>query len=182
MSGARRTKTQQLRDAVKRLLIPYILSRGFQEDKREIWKHDPYGHQTKRFLRNYAGRLELVEIQFDKHGRAKFMINMGVVPPEGVEYYGCHYTHDEATIGGLPLEARLYSSNRYLMRWFGFPLIRIPLIRDPSAEDIVRRAIRLFPQVEAWLREGKVGPNVRVHYRVPVGKPVESSILAKGAE
>jgi hypothetical protein len=182
MKGGTKTRTQQLRDAVKKLFIPYILSRGFHEDKRELFKPDPYGHLRRRFMRWNGNKLELLNIQFDKHGRPKFVLNFGVVPPEGVETLFEYVKQIEADVVHLPVTGRLYNSNRYLMRWFGFPLIRIPLIRDPSAEDIVRRAIRLFPQVEAWLREGKVGPNVRVHYRVPVGKPVESSILAKGAE
>ena len=82
------TQSQQLRKAVKARLIPYILSCGFQEDKREMWKQDPYGHQTKRFLRNNDHNLELIEIQFDKHGRGAFVINFGIAPPEGVVTYG----------------------------------------------------------------------------------------------
>jgi len=182
MKGGTKTRTQQLRDAVKRLLIPYILSRGFQEDKREIFKPDPYGHLRRRFMRWNGKTLELLNIQFDKHGWPKFVLNFGIVPPEGVNTPFEYVKQTDADLVHLPVSARLYSSNRYLMRWFGFPLIRVPLIRDPTAEDIVRRAIRLFPQVEAWLREGKVGPNVRVHYRVSLGKPVESSRSAKGAE
>lgn len=182
MKGGTKTRTQQLRDAVKRLLIPYILSRGFQEDKREIFKPDPYGHLTRRFMRWDGNKLQLVEIFFDKHGRAKFVIEAGNVPPDGVDTYYGHVNQQSAAIVHLSVSARLYASNRYLMRWFGFPLIRIPLIRDPSAEDIVRRAIRLFPQVEAWLREGKVGPNVRVYNEAPLAKPVCPSTSAKATE
>jgi hypothetical protein len=48
------------------------------------------------------------------------------------------------------------------MRWFGFPLLKLPILRNPSAEDIVRRAIRLFPQIEAWFHDGTEGPNIRI--------------------
>jgi hypothetical protein len=157
-----RTKSQDLRDCVKKLLIPFIHSRGFQDDRRELFKPDPSGHQRRRFMRWNRDRLELVEIQFDKHGRAKFVLNLGVVPPEGADNYLGHVNQPDAGIVHLPEHARLYAGNPYLMCWFGFPSLRIPLLRNPSAEDVVGHATKLFPQAEAWLREGIVGPNIRV--------------------
>jgi hypothetical protein len=156
------SKSQQLRAAVKERLIPHIQASGFQADTRKMWKHDPYRHQTRRFMRWNAKKLELVNIQFDKHGSAKFVFNLGVVPAEGVDYLGHHYTQMDADISALPQNARLYAGNPYVMRWFGFPLLKVPVLRNPSAENIVQHAIRLFPQAEAWLREGIVGPNIRV--------------------
>ncbi len=156
------SKSQEFRDVVKNRLIPFILSRGFQEDRRELFRPDPYGHQRRRFMRWNGDRLELAEIQFDKHGRPKFTLNLGTVPPEGVDTYFGHVKQLNAGIVHLSKKARLYAGNAYLMRWFGFPFLKIPLIRNPSAEDIVQRAIRLFPQVEGWLRQGTVGPNIRV--------------------
>lgn len=148
---------------VKARLIPHIQNRGFQVDNREVWKNDPYGHQVRRFLRWNCDKIELLEIQFDKHGRGKFVLNLGVVLPEGVETYFGHIKQLDAGIVHLPKSARLYAGNPYLMRWFGFPRLRIPLLRNPSTEHIVEHAIRLFPQAEAWVREGIIGPNIRVH-------------------
>jgi len=177
MSAATNTKSQQLRDAVKRLLIPSIHSRGFQDDKRKLFKPDPYGHQRRRFMRWNGDKLELVDIQFDKHGRAKFVLNLGVVPPEGADNYLGHVKQLDAGIVHLPKNARLYTGNPYLMRWFGFPLLKVPVLRNPSAEDIVQHAIRLFPQAEAWLREGVVGPNVRAQTGANVKGSVKGSVL-----
>jgi hypothetical protein len=152
----------ELRTVVKERLIPHIHSRGFQLDAREIHKHDPYGHLMRRFLRWDGNRLELLDIQFDKHGRAKFVFNLGVAPPEGVDDYLGHHSQLETDISNILKHGRLYAGNPYFMRWFSIPLLRIPLIRSPSAEDIVQHAIQLFPQAEAWLRDGTVGPNIRV--------------------
>jgi len=158
----KKSRSQELRAAVKELLVPHIQSLGFGEDSREIWKQDAYGHLFCKFLRWNGNRMELLNIQFDKHGRAKFVLNFGVVPPDGVEYYGHHCAQQDATVGHLHQQARLYAGNRFTMRWFGFPLLRLPLLRSPTSPDIVHRAIRLFPQVDAWLKDGIVGPNVRV--------------------
>src|SRR5258708_17704626 len=144
-----KSKSEELRDAVKKRLISFILSRGFQEDKRDIYKHDPYGHQTSRFLRWNGDRLELLNIQFDKHGRAKFVLNFGVAPPEGVDDYLGHHAQLGTDISNIPKHARLYAGNPYLMRWFGFPLLKFPVLRNRSSEDVVAHAIMLFPQVEA---------------------------------
>ena len=164
MSAGRKanSKSQQLRAAVKSQLVPFLHSCGFETDNREIWKHDPYGHQRCRFMRWNGDKLELVNVQFDKHGRAKFVINLGVVPANGVDYVGSHYAQMDADISALPQNARLYAGNPYLMHWFGFPVLKVPVLRNPSAEDVVKDAIRVFPQAETWLREGKVGPNIRV--------------------
>ncbi len=155
-------QTRELRDAVKMVLVPFIYSRGFQDDKRGIYTQDPLGHQVLRFMRWHADRLELMDIQFDMHGRARFVFNLGVVPPSGVNDYLGHHSQLETDICNIPIHARLYSGGRHLMRWFGLPLIRVPILRDPSSADIVGRAIRLFPQADAWLRGGVIGPNIRV--------------------
>lgn len=149
--------SKRLRKAVKELLIPYIYSRGFQDDTRGISKS---ANLFNAFVRWNGNTLELLNVQYDKHGRAKFVLNFGVVPPEGVEYCGYHYGQQDAIVGGLPQQARLYYRRPWC--WFGFPLIRIPLLRNPSAEDIANRAIRLFPQIEAWLKDGVKGPNIGV--------------------
>ena len=152
----------ELRLAVKRLLIPHILAMGFQPDERPIWKDDPYGHQQRRFLRPHEEILELLEIQFDKHGRGAFVINLGSVPRSGVECYGKHYSQETTALMHLQEKARLYASKAWRMRWFGFPLIKVPLIRNPSGERIVEMALELFPQINDWFGSGIVGPNVRV--------------------
>lgn len=167
-----KSKSQELRDAVKKRLIPFIHSCGFEDDKRELFKPDPYGHQTRRFMQWNGDRLELVEIFFDKHGGAKFIFEFGVVPPEGVETYFEHVSQLNAGVVHLPQYARLYAGNPYLMPWFGLSTSKIPFIRKRTADDVVDLAIRLFPQAKVWLREGIVGPNIRV-------KMVASSTIKK---
>lgn len=155
-------KKSYLRAAVKDLLIPYIESRGFQSDKRGAYQPDTYAHLFKRFCRPAGTSLQLLNIQHEKYGRPKFVLNFGSVPPDGVMYYGYHYPQDKTSLAALPVWARLCERRIWGLRWFGYPLIKIPWLRNPSPEDIVQRAIAAFPQVEAWLVDGTKGPNVGV--------------------
>src|SRR5436190_5078965 len=93
-----KSRSQELRDAVKKRLIPFVCSRGFADDKRELFKEDPYGHLTRRFMRWNGDKLELLEIQFDQHGRGKFVFELGVVPPEGADNYLGHFAQKDAGI------------------------------------------------------------------------------------
>ncbi len=162
MMASDEVKITRMRAAVNGRLIPHILASGFQPDGRPIWEQNQYGHLFRRFLRRHGEKLELLEIQFDKQGRAAFVLNFGAAPPEGVLTYGEHRPQAGTAFMHLPLRARLYAGRALRMRWFGLPWMRIPLLRDPTADQIVEKAIRLFPQIEAWLREGVEGPNVRV--------------------
>lgn len=172
-------KTQELRDAVKKLLVPHIESCGFAPDTRRVYNPDPFRHLFFRFMRKYGEKLELLEIQFDKYGRPKFVINLGVVPSQGVDYYGYHYAQENAGIAHLPQWARLCTRRFWGRSWFGYPFLRIPLVRNPSAEDIVQEAIRLLPQAEAWLREGIRGPNIAL-VRTPADQAKAWSQIGKG--
>jgi hypothetical protein len=154
----KRSKSQELRDAVKNQLVPFIHSRGFEDDTRELFKSDPYSHLRRRFMRWNGDKLELLEIQFDKHGSGKFVFNMGIVPSDGVECYK-HYDQLEVDIVHLSRRPRLYAS-KYFALWFGLSHSKIDFFRERTADRVIDRAMRLFPQVEAWLREGIVGPNI----------------------
>lgn len=157
----KQARSKQLRAVVRDLLLPHIYSRGFQDDTREVFKRKPGGHLRHGFTRWNGETLELLEIQYDRHSRAKFVVNLGIVPPVGIDYCGYHYAQQEADVS-IAKPARLYAGRSWRMRWFGFPLLRVPLLRNPSAEDIVNVAIRMFPQVEAWLRDGVKGPNIGI--------------------
>jgi hypothetical protein len=155
-----KSKAQELRSAVEQLLVPYVTSRGFEADTREIYKPDPHRHLFKRFLRKNGDKLELLDIQFEKHGRPKFVLNFGVVPPEGVHYYGHLYTQQNAGVAALPVWGRLCMRRPWGLRWFGFPFVKVPLLRNPSADEVAREAIQTFSQVELWFRDKTRGPNV----------------------
>lgn len=152
--------SQTLRKAIRDLLIPSILRHGFQQDEREAWKEDSRRFGTLRFLRSRGNSVDFLEIQNDKRGRPKFTLEFGTVPSEGVDYCGYHYSQADASALVATNRARLHPS-RVLPLWrFGFPALKVPVLRNPSAADIVKQAIELLPQVEAWLKDNVKGPNI----------------------
>jgi hypothetical protein len=152
---------QYLSAAVDEILVPHIYLRGFEDDERDIWKDDKRKHLSIRFLRWRGSDLDLLEIQYDKRHRPKFAVECGVAPSDGIDYCGYHYSQTSSSVH-ITNRVRLHP-NRLCPLWrFGFPLIKVPLIRNPSAQDIANQVVRLFPQVEEWLRNGVKGPNMAV--------------------
>lgn len=59
----------------------YVLGLGFQPEKKRN-EFYPYRQSGKE-------RDEIIEVQFDKHNRPKFVLNFGVVPENGIiDAYG----------------------------------------------------------------------------------------------
>lgn len=155
------TPFQHLHAAVDATLVPYLLSRGFEKDTRELWNEHSQQQTVERLLRWREKSLDLLEIQYDKYSRPKFAMEAGVAPPEGVDYCGYHYTQLAASVL-VTHRVRLHP-NRACPLWrFGIPLFKVPLLRNPSAQDVVKRTIKLFPQIETWLNDGVKGPNVKL--------------------
>lgn len=140
----------------------YLLGLGFQLQKKS---NDDY-----MFCRSTMAHVELVEVQFDMHGKPKFVLNFGVVPHDGlVDAYGRHLQSFDVQIGHLPKHGRLYSLP-YTIFWFG-PRFAFRL-RSPekTARNSVHQMIKLFPQVECWLSSQVVGPNLKI-YTSPWNEP-----------
>lgn len=161
------TPFRRLRAVVDAILVPYLLSRGFEKDTRELWNEDTQRQTVERLLRWRGKSLDLLEIQYDKYSRPKFALEAGVAPPEGTDYCGYHYTQLAASV--LVTHRVHLHPNRACPLWrFGIPLFKVPLLRNPSAQDVVNRAIKLFPQIKTWLNGGLKGPECRIS-RIPRG-------------
>lgn len=145
-------------------LIPVLAQRGFEEialseeerRSREMNISFPFGH-----MRRLKGSdLELLEIQLDKHGAAKFALNFGVVPPEGADVPWKHFEQSEARVSALSESYRLYSC-RGCMKWFSPSRIALSSDEIARATKAVDRAVALFPEVEDWFATRNVGPHMR---------------------
>ncbi|HEV2331342.1 MAG TPA: hypothetical protein VGY56_21375 [Verrucomicrobiae bacterium] len=166
----------ELRTVIKERLIPHIHSRGFQFDAREIHKHDAYGHLMRRFLRWDGNRLELLDIQFDKRGRAKFVFNVGVAPPEGVDDYLGHHSQLETDISNIPKHGRLYAGNAYFMRWFSIPLLRIPLIRTHQPRTLSSTLFSYFRKLRLGSGMALSGRTSEYKWELPARRLRQSAL------
>jgi hypothetical protein len=144
-------------------LIPFLQDKGFgrlsfRETDRspEIDFCFPFGYMRR--VRN--SNFELIEVQLDKRGSAKFVINCGVVPPSGARLPWKHYEQDEALISALSEWYRLHSS-RVRARWFSPPWFALSHDLTSRTGRAVNRAVALYPEIETWFASGVVGPHMR---------------------
>jgi hypothetical protein len=145
--------------ALKQRLIPLLASNGFvvhplsgeERASAEMRGAFPLGYLKRRRGEN----LELLDVQFH---RDRFVLNLGVVGPAGIDLPWGHFAQEDVSAGGLPESCRLYSRRRF-MRWFAVP--RFGGDRRQRAAKTVDRLIDLYPEVEAWFASRTVGPHLR---------------------
>jgi hypothetical protein len=157
MSNARKLLIGALREG----LVPVLLQNGFTQIplhriSPEMERVFPFG-----YMRRVKGsRHESVEIQLDKYGRPKFVLNCGVVPPEGVDLPWAHLERDKASASDLPEAYRLHSC-KGCMRWFSPPWFAWPRDLESRTRKAVAQATSLYPEIDSWFASGKVGPHMR---------------------
>ncbi len=116
----------------------------------------PLGHLE----RMRGGELELIDIQFDKYRRPRFVINFGVIPEEGISTpWGHHVERDAATASDAPEACRLYSSS-FGMRWFALGIFSSK--SSKSVKRLVDKAMELSPEIDQWFLSRTVGKHMRV--------------------
>jgi hypothetical protein len=125
-----------------------------ERDSAEMQTAFPFG----RMKRARGSELEILEIQFDKRGGARFVVNFGKVPPEGVSLPWGHFGQNEISASGLPNAFRLYSVAMW-SKWFSLGWLARNY--NARATDVVSRAIALYPEVESWFVSSAVGPHIR---------------------
>jgi hypothetical protein len=167
----RRQKVQSMtqnRDLLLRILeqrfIRMLLDGGFEQlplsradrESHEMRFSFPFGYMRRIKGRNF----ELLEVQLDKHGRTKFVVNVGIVPPEGADVPWKHFDQTEARVSALSESYRLYSC-RWCMKWFSVPWLTLPFDLESRTRNAVDRAIELYPEIEAWFAARTVGPHMR---------------------
>ncbi len=103
---------------------------------------------------------ESIEIQLDKYGRARFVLNCGIVPPQGVDLPWGHLDQDKASASDLPEAYRLHSC-KGCMRWFSPPWFAWPHDLESRVKKAVAQAASLCSEVEVWFATRRVGPHMR---------------------
>jgi len=147
--------TELLKKAIEKEFKAHILRMGFQPEKSHS--------QFFPFRRSTPVRDELIEVQFDKSNRPRFVLNFGIVPSGGlVDAYGRLLETKDVRIANLMRSGRLYSFP-YSIKWFTpncFFGFRPPAI---AVQRTVEDFIRLYGMVENWFMRGIPGPNLRFY-------------------
>ena len=147
-----------MRSLIRSQFLRYLEGHGFEEDDGR--------EQIFGYRRRLADRHDLVEVQFDRGHRPKFILNFGKVDGNGlIDAYGRHVEAENTKIFLLVEQGRLnaFSKPEFLEHWFG-PRWWSVGSTEVMAMAAVQRLIQLFPQVDNWLVDGRLGPNLRIRH------------------
>jgi hypothetical protein len=153
-------RTTDLRRAIKRSFVPLMEGKGFRTDTRDM----PH---FLAFRRVTPERVYVCDIQWEKYGRPRFVLNFGGCGPQGVVCDGKEIEPADVTASATPWNGRLwpgpspatsnwFRQDRSLLRrlWKGSSL------RPP--DEVIRDLVDLFPEVEDYWENGTVGKHIHV--------------------
>ena len=147
-----------LKHELQTAFVPFVRSAGFEE----------VSHGTGLFMefRRRAGAVvQVLEIQWEKHGLPRFVINYGTCPSSGIDVHGRHVVAADVSAGWLPDSGRLQPRRgATTASWFrqDRPLLARFLLRPRfrAEAEVVREAVLLFAELEAYWRLGIVGKHM----------------------
>jgi hypothetical protein len=149
------TLTVLLKRAIAKDFADYLIWLGFRPEKEN--------RGILPFRRSGSERDDLVEVQFDKYNRPKFVINFGVAPSHGIiDAYGRFLPTAKVQVAHLVHNGRLHRWP-YSVAWFRpntFMGLRSP---ESSVKRELAHLIHVFQQVEHWFKTGKSGPNIWIY-------------------
>jgi hypothetical protein len=151
----RKAALRRIRALVGSRFAELVKSRGFERRRGSV--------RLYRFRRKSAERHDLLEVQFDRYMRPRFIVNFGTVSSDGlVDGYGRNLAADDVQIVHLPVSGRLNACPRLLLEyWFGVGWVTIGSA-ERAAELQIDKLTRLFPHVEHWFATGRAGLRLAV--------------------
>jgi hypothetical protein len=145
-------KRKLLKDCLEEDFVPLLLKKGFRRAAapKDGKRTSPLGY----FRRGTGKRLQSVDIQFDKVGKAKFVLNL---------YLGQGWKGRQS--------CRLYQWQAGdFMKWFSLPALAFPGDAKAGAERTVRRLVELFSEAEHWFATLEPGSHIRYYENIGNGK------------
>jgi len=155
-------RTTDLRRTLKATFVPYVTELGFEIDQR----HAP-GFLDFRRARN--GRIQILEIQWEKYGRPRFKFIFCSISQRGSDCRGTHVPASDAGPGNAPCYVCLYpkGNGRSTRHWFrqDYSLINalLHMRRLRDANGVCSELIELFSEVEHYFSNGVIGPHSRLY-------------------
>jgi hypothetical protein len=151
-------RTTALRSALKTVFFPHAEAHGFVIDKSK----QP---QFTVFRRRLGDRVQVFDVQWDKYGLPRFVLNFGEAPATGLVRQGQPVAPQDVQVYDCLPSLRLQRRRGGSMRcWFQLrrPLLEqlTSLSREYSPEEVAHAVTDSFAEVEAWWRTRAKGPHV----------------------
>lgn len=142
------SRSQPLRDAIKRRFYPFALGRGFVRGKATS--------SIVPFERVVNGKIQFFEIQWDKSHRPRFVVN-----------FGERASSDHFKTLPLPVSGRLQRWRGSTLRtWFQTSKPWLETLRtfkwSYRPDEVAIHLIECFSELEAWWSSKQEGPHIRV--------------------
>jgi hypothetical protein len=158
-------RTTELRQAIKAQFLPLMVSRGFEPDLSRM-------PQCLTFRKRTPDKVYVCDIQWEKYGRPRFIVNFGRCGARGVVCHGNEIDPTKIFTPDTPERGRLapgsgvtisswFRQDRTLFEW----LLTRSRLKPP--DDLVSDLIRLFSEVEEYWSTGKLARHVRLMPRLP---------------
>ena len=156
--------TTELRREIKRTFLPFAETHGFNIDRR-------YSPQFLEFRRVTESEMHLFDIQWEKYGKPRFVVNFGKCPADGVEFNGEMLSPDQVSPAHCSIKGRLQPGKGPMTSsWFrqDKPLLARLWSRESlyPPSQVVGELITLFPELEAYWQDGNTGSHLRI-FQIP---------------
>ncbi len=151
-------RTTALRGALRTVFYPHVEARGFVVDKI----HQP---QFTVFRRHVGATVQVFDIQWDKYGNPRFVLNFGEAPADGVVRQGKPVPANSIEVFDCSPMLRLQRKRGGTMAcWFQLrrrPLQQLTsLSRDHTPEQVAAAVVESLAEVEEWWKSKTRGPHV----------------------
>ena len=156
------SRTTELRDELKARFYPLLHEKGFTLDKGQ-------GPYCRTFRKIVNDEVYVLELQWDKYHRPRFVINFGASFSKDIEFGGRKIEAVETSPVHLHNQGRLYprkvrlettrswfcQDRHFLLRWLGF--------KNFPASSIVDQAITAFKDLETFWATGEKTDRIRYY-------------------
>jgi hypothetical protein len=134
--------------------------KGFRTDSRDM----PH---LLAFRRVTAERIYVCDIQWEKYGRPRFVLNFGSCGPQGVICLGKEIEPADITPSATPWRGRLTPGpSPYTSSWFRQDRSLLQGLwkgsRLKPPDEVISNLIGLLPEVEEYWKSGTIGNHIRV--------------------
>lgn len=153
-------RTTELRRELKKRFYPFAAEQGFQIDTTP----GPFSVDFRRITNE---RIDVFNLQWDKYGKPRFVVNFGQCPPAGAVHHGEHVASERVLHYMGSTSGRLYANLCQEPRsWFcqERSFLRRVLLRqrDRPAAEVVDELLCRFPEPDNWFRNQCMGPHMAV--------------------